>query len=51
LGAVEGAMVIILSLFGIGTDVGVSIAILGRLISYWSILPLGFLTFLLSKRR
>lgn len=51
LGAVEGAMVIILSLFGIGTDVGVSIAILGRLISYWSILPLGFVTYLFSQRK
>jgi hypothetical protein len=51
LGAVEGAMVIILSLFGIGTAVGVAIAILSRLISYWSILPVGFLTFLLSKRK
>lgn len=50
LGAVEFAIVAILSLFGITKDVGVSIAILDRLISYWSILPLGLLTFLISKK-
>ena len=51
LGAVEGAIVVILLLFKIGTDIAVSIAILSRLISYWSILPLGFLTFLVSKKK
>lgn len=50
LGAVEVAIVGILLIFGINKNVAVSIAILDRLISYWSILPLGYLTFISSRK-
>ena len=50
LGAVEFAIVGILLLFGIDKNMAVSIAILDRLISYWSIIPLGYITFILSKK-
>jgi uncharacterized protein (TIRG00374 family) len=43
-------MVGILLLFGINKNIAMSITILDRLISYWSIIPLGYLTFILSKR-
>jgi uncharacterized protein (TIRG00374 family) len=50
LGAVEFAMVGILLVFGVNKNIAMSITILDRLISYWSIIPLGYLTFILSKR-
>lgn len=51
LGAVEAAMVGILTLYGITSEAAVAITVLDRLISYWSIIPLGFLTFVVSRRR
>jgi uncharacterized protein (TIRG00374 family) len=50
LGAVEFAMVGILLLFGVDKSTAMSITILDRLISYWSIIPLGYLTFILSNK-
>lgn len=50
LGAVEVAIVGILLIFGIDKNIAVSIAILDRLISYWSIVALGYLTFVVSNK-
>lgn len=50
LGAVEFAIVGILLLFDIDKNMAFSVAILDRLISYWSIIPLGYLTFVLSEK-
>lgn len=50
LGAVEFAIIGILVLFEIDKNMAFSIAMLDRLISYWSIIPLGYITFVLSKK-
>jgi uncharacterized protein (TIRG00374 family) len=50
LGAVEVAIVGILLVFGIDKNIAVSIAILDRLISYWSVVPLGYITFVMSSK-
>ena len=50
LGAVEGAFVLILAVFGIGSQVALAVAVLDRLISYYSLILIGLPTFLLSKR-
>ena len=51
LGAVEFAMIEILALFGVDRNISVSVAILDRVISYWSIIPLGYLIFVRSGKR
>lgn len=51
LGAVEFAIVEILALFGVDRNMAVSVAILDRVISYWSIIPLGYLIFIRSEKR
>ncbi|MGQ9630792.1 MAG: flippase-like domain-containing protein [bacterium] len=50
LGAVEAAIVGILLLFGFRGEVGASVAVLDRLISYWSILIFGLIAYLLSRK-
>jgi hypothetical protein len=50
LGAVEFAMVGILLMFDIDQNMAVSVAMLNRIISYWSIIPFGYVTFLASKK-
>jgi glycosyltransferase 2 family protein len=51
LGAVEFAMIEILALFGVDRNMAVSVAILDRVISYWSIIPLGYFIFVRSGKR
>lgn len=50
LGFVEFEIVGILVLFGIDKNMAVSVAILDRVISYWSVIVLGYLTFVLSNK-
>jgi uncharacterized protein (TIRG00374 family) len=50
LGAVEAAFVAILSVFGVSLQVALAVALMDRLISYYSLIALGLPTFLLSKR-
>ncbi len=50
LGAVEVSIVGILAIMGIDTAVGTSIALLDRLISYWSILAVGAIVYAISDK-
>jgi hypothetical protein len=50
LGAVEGGIVGILALSKVDTTTALSVAMLDRTISFWSIILLGYLTFVFSKR-
>ncbi|MCL7411690.1 MAG: flippase-like domain-containing protein [Methanosarcinaceae archaeon] len=50
LGAVEVSIVGILAIMGIDTAVGTSIALLDRLISYWSVLVVGAVVYVISDR-
>lgn len=50
LGAVEFAIVGILLLFHVDINRAVSIAILDRIVGYWSVILFGFLTFISSKK-
>ena len=50
LGAVEFAIVGILIIFNVDKNIAVSVAILDRLISYWSIMPLGLVVYSVSKK-
>ena len=50
LGAVEVSIVGILAIMGIDTAVGTSIALLDRLISYWSILAVGAVVYAISDK-
>jgi uncharacterized protein (TIRG00374 family) len=50
LGAVEVSIVGILAIMGIDTAVGTSIALLDRLISYWSILAIGAIVYAISDK-
>lgn len=51
LGAVESAIIIALLWSGIDKDVAGSVAILDRLISYWSIIGIGAIVYLISKKK
>ena len=53
LGLVEGGIIGILisPLFGVTNAVAVAVALLDRIINYWSIVVFGFILFLLSKRK
>lgn len=50
LGAVEVSIVFILSIIGIDATVGASLALLDRLISYWSMLVTGSIAYIVSDR-
>lgn len=50
LGAVEVSIVGILAIMGIDTAIGTSIALLDRLISYWSILAVGAVVYVISDK-
>jgi len=50
LGAVEVSIVGILAIVGVDTAVGTSIALLDRLISYWSVLAVGAVVYAISDR-
>ena len=50
LGAVEAAFVAILAVFGVSVQVALAVALLDRLISYYSLIIIGLPTFLISKR-
>lgn len=50
LGFVEVTVVGILVLFGVEKNTAVSIAMLDRIISYWSLIPTGLVVFLASKK-
>ncbi|HMA35066.1 MAG TPA: lysylphosphatidylglycerol synthase transmembrane domain-containing protein [Chloroflexia bacterium] len=51
LGAVEGASVAILTAFGVATSLAGAVAVVDRVINYWSNLPIGALLYLLRRRR
>jgi uncharacterized protein (TIRG00374 family) len=48
---VEGGIIAVLVFFGLTPSQGFSVAILDRLISYWSLIAVGLVVFLLSHRR
>ena len=50
LGAVEVSIVGILAIMGIDTAIGTSIALLDRLISYWSVLAIGVVVYVISDK-
>ncbi|MCD4703680.1 MAG: flippase-like domain-containing protein [Methanosarcinaceae archaeon] len=50
LGAVEVSIVFILGAMGVDTAVGTSVALLDRLISYWSILASGAVVYMISDK-
>ena len=50
LGAVEVSIVGILAITGIDTAIGTSIALLDRLISYWSVLAVGVVVYVISDK-
>jgi uncharacterized protein (TIRG00374 family) len=51
LGAVEGASVAILGAFGVASSLAGAVAVLDRVINYWSNIPVGGLVYLISSRR
>lgn len=52
-GLVEGGIIGVLrsSLFGVGGSVATAVALLDRVINYWSIIVFGFMLYLFSKRK
>ncbi|MDQ6883146.1 MAG: flippase-like domain-containing protein [Candidatus Dormibacteraeota bacterium] len=48
---VEGGIITVLVFFHLTPSQALSVAILDRIISYWSLIAVGFVTFLLSHRR
>src|SRR5437870_2037990 len=48
---VEGGIIAVLVFFGLSASQALSVAILDRLISYWSLIAVGLIVFLLSHRR
>jgi uncharacterized protein (TIRG00374 family) len=50
LGGVEAAFVLVLAVFSVDRSLAVAVALLDRLISYYSLIVLGFPAFLLTKR-
>jgi uncharacterized protein (TIRG00374 family) len=50
-GVVEGAVVLSMSLFVDDHNLAVSIALLDRLINYWSIIAGGIVLYFISRRR
>jgi len=51
IGLVEGAVVGVLGLFGVDVVTATSIALLDRLINYWSIVVGGLIVYLISRRK
>lgn len=50
LGGVEAAFVLVLAVFGVDRSLAVAVALLDRLISYYSLIVFGFPAFILTKR-
>jgi uncharacterized protein (TIRG00374 family) len=48
---VEGGIIAVLAFFGLTPSQGLSVAILDRLISYWSLVVVGLAVFLVSRQR
>ncbi len=51
LGAVEGTIVVVLTTFNIEKNVAGSVAILDRVVSYWSIIVFGALLYIFSRKK
>jgi glycosyltransferase 2 family protein len=51
LGAVEGTIVVVLTTFAVDKNLAGSVAVLDRLISYWSVIVVCGLVYIFSKRR
>ncbi|NTU81546.1 MAG: flippase-like domain-containing protein [Chloroflexales bacterium] len=51
LGVVEGAITVVLTLFGIDKNLGIAVTLLDRLINFWSIVIGGFVLYLFSRRK
>jgi uncharacterized protein (TIRG00374 family) len=51
LGAVEGASVAILSAFGVAANLAGAVAVVDRVINYWSNIPVGGVLYLIRRRR
>jgi conserved hypothetical protein len=51
LGVVEGTIVAVLVLFNVDTSLGTAVTFLDRTINFWSIIIIGFLVYLFSKRK
>ncbi len=47
---VEGGIIAVLAVFGLTPSQGLSVAILDRVISYWSLIAVGLVVFLVSRR-
>ena len=50
LGVVEAAMIVVLELVGIGTAMATSIALMDRVITYWSLIVFGLILYLVRMR-
>ena len=50
LGLVEGGIFAIMSAFGVGLVASAAVALLDRVINYWSIIVFGFIDYVVSKR-
>jgi uncharacterized protein (TIRG00374 family) len=50
LGGVEAAFVLVLAVFGVDKSLAIAVALLDRIISYYSLIVFGFPAFLLTKR-
>lgn len=50
LGAVEVSIVFILGIMGVDTNIAAAVALLDRLISYWSVLLTGAIVYVLSDK-
>jgi uncharacterized protein (TIRG00374 family) len=50
LGAVEGTFVLVLGVFGVAAPLALAVAVLDRLISYYSLIVIGLPAFLVTKR-
>lgn len=51
LGAVEGASVAILTAFGVASGLAGAVAVMDRVINYWSNIPVGAVVYLFSRRK
>lgn len=51
LGVVEGTITVVLTFFGVNKNLGSAVTLLDRLINFWSIVVIGFILYLVSKRK
>jgi uncharacterized protein (TIRG00374 family) len=51
LGVVEGTITLVLTFFGVDKNLGIAVTFLDRLINFWSIVVIGFILYLFSKRK